>query len=193
MLTYKRRSDGRIAVVLDNNVWDFLFDRNISLVSQFRADEFVLFIPREGEIEKDAIPDDEARRPLREYIRHSIHACGIKTTYVFGFALPAGQLQRHGGFGQGPFQSQTEREFYAVISERFLIGKGERNSGLTANEADAAVAAKSFFAVVLTDERPEKPGPLRVAAEHGGKVLHLQGFDSSGLSLREYVIAFERA
>ena len=180
-------------MVLDNNAWNFLFDRHIDLAFEFPVEAFALFIPREVEIEKDAIPDDDSRRLLKEYIRHSIEACGIKTTYVFGYALPAGQLQRHGGFGQGPFQSPTEREFYALIAERFLIGKGERNSGLTANEADAAVAAQSFLSVVLTCEKPQKAGPLREAAQLGGKVLYLQGFDKSGRSLREYVTTFEGA
>ncbi|MGC2833526.1 MAG: hypothetical protein WA238_04880, partial [Methylocella sp.] len=74
-----------------------------------------------------------------------------------------------------------------MISHQHLLGKNNKGSGLTDNEADAALAAKSFFSVVLTNERPNKSGPLRVAAEHGGKVLYLATIDLSKMSLGECI------
>src|ERR1039457_5769276 len=189
---YTRRADGKIAVTLDNNVWDFLFERNVDLAAELRADKFALFITREVEIEGMAIKTKKELFLLEEYIRNTIKVCNIRTTSVFGFQTADVPLQRLGGFGQGAFQSQTEREFYALIRDQYLLGKSARNSGLTHNEADAAVAAQSFFSIALTKEKPNKPGPLRVAAEHGGKVLYLKNFDQSGLSLKDFIDAFHQ-
>jgi hypothetical protein len=191
---YTRRSDGPIAVTLDNNVWDFLFSKNIDLGIELPADEFVISITREVEIESMAIPrDTEAKTMLKEYIDRTIAQCGIRTTSVFGFATEGPGPQRVGGFDQGTWQSQTEREFYDAIRQQYLLGKKEKNSQLTKNEADAAVAAQSFFSIALTCERPGKSGPLRFASEHGGKVLYLPGFEQSGQTLKAYIAAFHGA
>ena len=178
--------------MLDSNVWNFLFDRKIDLAVELPLDEFAIFITREVEIEGLAIPDNALKAALKDYIARAIAACDIKTTSVFGFATDGPGPQRVGGFDQGTFQSQTEREFYDAIRGQYLLGKSEKNSKLTDNEADAAVAAQSFFSIVLTCEGPSKPGPLRFAAEHGGKVLYLAAFDQSGMTLKEYVTAFYR-
>jgi hypothetical protein len=85
--------------------------------------------------------------------RSSITACewygqvaswDIRTTSMFGFAMNGAGPQRLGGFGHGTWQSQTEREFYAAIRDQYLTGRSEKNSQLMDDEADAAVAAKSF-------------------------------------------------
>ena len=52
---YTGRSDGRIAVTLDSNVWDFLFARNLILSTELSCDAFALFITREMEIEGSAM------------------------------------------------------------------------------------------------------------------------------------------
>jgi hypothetical protein len=187
---YKKRTDGKIAVTLDNNVWNFLFDRGFNLALELCSEKFAIFIPREVEIETQAIPVNDSKKTLKDYIARTIAACGIRTTSVFGFATEGPGSQRRGGFDQGTFQSQTEREFYAAISERYLIGRPEMGSQLTQNEGDAAVAAQSFFSIVLTCENRKVHGPLRYAAEHGGAVLYLEDFDGSGLTLSEYIIAF---
>jgi hypothetical protein len=190
---YTKRGDGLIAVTLDNNVWDFLFEREIDLAAELPSDEFVIFITREVEIESMAIPDTEAKTMIKKYIARTKARCGIKTTAVFGFATDGPGPQRVGGFDQGTWQSQTEREFYDAIRQQYLLGRRERNSQLTQNEADAAVAAQSFFSIALTCERPETPGPLRFAAEHGGKVLYLPDIDRSGLILKAYIAALHDA
>ncbi len=177
--------------MIDSNVWNWLWERGIDLAGELPAEKFALFIPREVEIEVDAIPERAEKVPLIDYIRRSIEAGSIRTCSTFGFQLEGRGPQRRGGFGVGTFQSATERQFFALIRERFLIGQRECGSGLTANEGDAAVAAQSFVAVVLTHEARSKPGPLRIAADVGGKVLYLGDFEPSGQSLRNYVVAFE--
>jgi hypothetical protein len=190
---YTRRSDGLIAITLDNNVWDFLFARKIDLGAELPSDEFVVFITREVEIESMAIPDTESKTTLKDYIGRTIAHCGIKTTTVFGFATDGPSPQRVGGFDQGTWQSQTERKFYDAIRQQYLFGRRGTNSQLTRNEADAAVAAQSFSSIALTCENPRKPGPLRFAAEHGGKVLYLPDVDRSGLTVKTYIAAFHGA
>jgi hypothetical protein len=187
---YTKRSDGKIAITLDNNVWDFLLERGIALASELPAQEFAIFITREVEIETMAIPDNISKSALKDYIAHTIAGCDIRTTSVFGLASEGPGPQRVGGFGQGTWQSQTEREFYAAISERYLVGKAETKSQLSRNEGDAAVAARSFFSIALTCENPKKSGPLRFAAENGGKILYLEGFGRSGLTLKAYIETF---
>ena len=190
---YTRRSDGLIAVTLDNNVWDFLFARNLDIATELPSEEFAIFITREVEIESAAIPDVEAKALLKEYIARTITRCGIKTTAVFGLATDGPGPQRVGGWDQGTWQSRTEREFYDAIRRPYLFGRPETNSQLTKNESDAAVAAQSFFSIALTCEKPGKSGPLRFAAEHGGKVLYLGGIDLSGRTLKEHITALHRA
>jgi len=190
---YKKREDGLIAVTLDNNAWDFLFAKGVNLLAELPSHEFAIFITREVEIESQAIPDNASKANLKNYINETIARCGIKTTTVIGFSTVGRGPQRVGGWGQGTFQSHTEREFYDAIRQQYLLGRPETNSQLTQNEADAAVAAQSFFSVVLTCENPMKTGPLRFAKEHGGKVLYLPGIDQSGMTLRAYITAYHHA
>jgi hypothetical protein len=187
---YAKRLDGKIAVTLDNNVWDFLFLKELDLASELPLDQFAILITREVEIETSAIPAHPSKTALKEFIARTIVNCSIRTTSVFGFATAGPGPQRVGGFDQGTWQSQTEREFYAAIKDRYLIGKNEKNSQLTDNEGDAAVAAKSFSSIVLTCELPKKSGPLRFAAEHGGKILYLADFDPGKKALRAYIETF---
>ena len=185
-----KRQAGKIAITLDNNVWNFLFDRNIDLASELPADIFVISITREVEIEASAIPHLDSKKALKEYIARTVASCGIETTWVFGFAHEGPGPQRYGGFGVGVWQSPAETEFYATIRERFLEGKSQKKSQLFDNEGDAAVAAKSISSIAITCELPDKPGPLRFAAQHGGNVLYLQEFDTSGMTLRRYIESF---
>lgn len=189
---YTKRLDGKIAVALDNNVWNFLFDRRLNLASELPSDDFAIFIPREVEIETEAIPLKESKVALKEFIARTIAECGIKTHWVFGFGGEGSGPQRVGGFGQGTWQGKTESEFYAAINQRFLLGQPEMGSQLTRNEGDAAVAAKSFSSIVLTCESRKVNGPLRFAADHGGAVLYLADFDPRKETLKEFIVAFNQ-
>jgi len=181
----------KIALTLDNNVWDFLFLRGIDLAMELPSDEFTISITREVEIETLAIPPKESKEALKAYIDQTIEKCDIRTTSVFGFAHNnPNKPQTMGGFGQGTWQSEAAAKFYKEISPLYLIGKKDTNSLLSGNQADAAVAAKSLSSIALTCESPLKSGPLRYASEHGGKVLYLGDFDASGQTLRDFIKAF---
>ncbi len=186
---YTKRTDGKIALTLDNNVWNFLYDRNIDLAVELPRERFAIFITREVEIETLAIPA-ATKAELKQFIARTVADCGIATTWVFGFDSGGSGPQRYGGFGQGAWQSQTEREFYDAIRQQYLINKGPKKSLLNGNEGDAAVATRSFSSIALTCESPGKAGPLRFAAEHGGKILYLGDFAASGQTLRAYIEQF---
>ena len=65
-----------------------------------------------------------------------------------------------------------------------------RNSELSNNEGDAAVAAQSFASIALTCEKLTKQGPLRFARENGGAVLYLPDLTQSGQSLQDFVKSY---
>ncbi|WP_415540118.1 hypothetical protein [Gluconobacter oxydans] len=188
MLTYQSRLDGLIAVTIDSNVWNLLFDLKLDLAAELPSGRFKLFIPREVEIELAAIPERTDKQALKYYIRTQIAAARVQTQWVFGFALDGDGPQRCGGFDIGTWQSETERKFYDLIRERYLLGKTATNSQLTRNEGDAALGANSFSSVVLTLDL--KPGPLTVAQENGGKILDMRPFREAGIGLASYVIAY---
>lgn len=185
-------------VYIDNCAWDYLFSKQIDLASELPRDSFELCITREVEIEVGSIPDTgkdgSDKRSLKKYIQESIDANQVQTTSVFGFASlePDGSLSKiqvYGGFDQGTFQSNADRDWYASkeVQDR-LREKPVRSSGLSVDQADASLAVRSFGAIVLTNERKGKPGPLSMAADQGGRVIHLScEVEPSGLSLGQYL------
>jgi hypothetical protein len=80
----------------------------------------------------------------------------------------------------------------AFIEQQHTSLKARLNykSRLYGNEADLSLAARSFHSVVLTLDRSS--GPLNAAYKQGGKIIYLDSFDCSGLSLRDYVDAAVR-
>jgi hypothetical protein len=183
---YQKRPDGRIAVTIDSNVWNMLHDLDIELANELPARRFAIFLPREVEIELNAIPNIEGKAKLRAYVERQRSHANVVVTHIFGFARQDGGPERVGGFGFGTFQSRDEREFYAAVRERFLIGKSTKGSQLSGNEADAALGASSFSSVVLTRDA-RKAGPLQIAASLGGKILDMSAFENSGLPLAEAI------
>lgn len=165
---------------LDSDVWDFLFDRKIDLAAEFPRDEFQLFVTREAEFEIPNIPE-----PKKAFVEAAIAQCGIRTDKIFGFVDPSRppEEQRVGGFDQGRWVSQEEVNFRASETPSASI----RPTKLYKNEADVSLAGRSFLphSAVLTLNRK---GPLKRAHEKGGKVVFLNDFDDSGLSLRDYVL-----
>lgn len=184
-MSYQRRADGRIAVTIDSNVWNQFHELDFELAIELHAARFVLFVPREVEIELAAIPGDKVA--LKEYVRRQMAEAAVKVSATFGFAAEVGP-QRRGGFGFGTFQSEDGRAFYAAIRNQYLIGKPLRKSRLYHNEADAALGAVSLTSVVLTCDA-RKAGPLRVAREFGGKLVDMTHFDNTGPSLASLIEA----
>ena len=184
---YKRRSDGKIAVVVDSNAWDYLLEKHVDLRVELPLEQFAVFIPREVEIELAALKGiDQRKRDLIQYIAEANAASGVQVSSNFGFNTGTGAPQTFGGFG-GTFQSDVEREFYAEVRALFL-NKPSKGSGLADNQADAALGALSFFAVVITMERPKKPGPIRFASERDGRILFLRSFGGTTDPLRDLVV-----
>lgn len=176
-----------ISVFIDNNVWDFLFDHKIDLVTALPHSEFSIGITREAEFE---IPPIAHKKPaLLEFIESTISRCGIEADSYFGFEdhnLPPGK-QRVAGFDFGRFASDEELKF--MDSQRALRkpshSKLNPKTELYKQEADIALAARSFHSVVLTLDA--KKGPLADAHVQGGKVVFLAGFDPSAMSLGDFV------
>ena len=189
-MAYLRRQDNKISVTIDSNVWNWFFDRDVRLLEALPPSRFLLFMPRHIEIELDAIPGTKAG--LRAYIERETANAEVRVTATFGFARQDGGPERCGGFDFGTFQSEDERNFYASVRDRFLLGRPSRPSHLTVNEADAAVGAASLSSIVLTLDAT-KPGPLRAALDHGGKVFNMGTFENTGLSLAEAIERFHRA
>ena len=187
----------KLPVFIDCCAWDYLFGHAINLAEVFPPDDYALFVTREVEIEILAIPnlgkDGTDNRKLKDYIAKNIATLGVKTFMVFGFATldPDGspsKIQVYGGFDQGTWQSDEDRQWYDSAEVKSLIhNKGPRPSGLSKNQADASVAVRSFDAIVLTDERKRRNSPLRLAASQGGRVVRLQHVEQSGLSLKDYI------
>lgn len=167
---YEPRPDGRVSVSLDNNIWDWLFDRQdtFRLSEELPSDRFALVIPREVEIEHQAIPVHKpGKLEKRDFIAETIRSCSIRTVGYFGFAAPPGVVDRCLGFDCGTWMSDLERA-RAQAMRHFLESK-ERPTGLAGNETDLRLAVLAFSSVVLT--RDSEPGPLQFARQRGGKVL----------------------
>ena len=186
-----------ISVLIDSNAWNFLFDRNIDLSCELPREDFALFITREVEIEIGAIPDDgkdrSDKRPLKRYIYESIAQNQVTTTATFGFseANPADGPATYAGFGQGTFQSEKERDWYAREQiKSYFLGKSKKGSGLSANQADTAVSAASFDCVVLTCDK--KKGPIAEAKEAGGWIVFLSDELLASQSLQQIVHSIAR-
>ncbi|MCK0754427.1 hypothetical protein, partial [Chromohalobacter japonicus] len=112
----------------------------------------------------------------------------VVTTATFGFgeANPSDGPATYAGFGQGTFQSDKERRWYAREEiHSSLHGKPKKGSGLTANQADAAVSAASFDSIVLTCDK--KTGPISKAKENGGMIVFLSDELLSSESLQQIV------
>src|SRR6478752_9136273 len=136
------------SVYLDNNVWDFLFARRIDLALELPKSEFCLCITREAAFEIPPIPLE--RSDLKQFIEETIAAASIRTDSLFGFfteGVPP-EEQRFGGFDVGRWATPDEIEF--IEQQKTRIGKWNPKSRLYKNEADRALAARSFHSVVLT-------------------------------------------
>ncbi|SDO75630.1 hypothetical protein SAMN05216303_102275 [Rhodoferax sp. OV413] len=184
-------------VYIDSCAWNYLFDTHVVMRDVFPPDEYMLYITREVEIELSETPNDgkdgSDKRPLKQFIHESIAQSGVRTTGNFGFRTyeSDGTPSKHQvnlGFGQGGFQPSKDRQWYADKDVRaHLDGKPKRKSGLHHNQADASLGVRSFDAIVLTNEKRGKAGPLTLAAKQSGYILYLGDLGASGLNLKEFL------
>jgi hypothetical protein len=97
------------SIYIDNNVWDFLFERGIDLSVELPRNEYCLFLTREAEFE---IPPIQ-KRALKAFIEKSIKDCCIETRSLFGFCdhnHPPDE-ERVGGSDEGYWASTEELAF----------------------------------------------------------------------------------
>lgn len=163
----------------------FLFDRNLDLSVELPKEDFCLCLTREAEFEIPPIPHEKA--DLKHFIDETIKKCTIETRRYFGFADPAQPAteQRVGGFNQGYWASKEEATF--IEQQKTKLGKSKSPmTRLYKNEADIAIAARAIHSIVLTLDR--KNGPINESYKNGGKVVFLNDFDKSGLSLKDFIL-----
>jgi hypothetical protein len=173
-----------ISVYIDNNVWDFLFERKFDLAIELPRHEYCLFLTREAEFEIPPIQQAE----LKAFIEKTIKDCGIETRSFFGFSDPRHppDEQRVGGFDEGYWASREELAF--IEQQQVRMGSVKKQTTrLYYNEADISLAARSFHSVVLSLDK--KKGPLKDAYEQGGKVIFLTDFANSRMSLSDFIKA----
>jgi len=171
-------------IFLDNNIWDFLFERKLDLATELPCPDYRLCLTREAEFEIEPIENES----LKAFIQRAIRDCGIETHSYFGFydeSHPPNE-QRVGGFNQGYWASKEEIAF--IHQQRGRLGSEKKQSTrLYKNEADIGLAARSFHYIVLSLD--DKPGPISDAHKQGGHVVFLTDFDQSGMSLSEFIEA----
>ena len=134
-------------IYIDANVWNFVFDNNIDLLFELPENEFRLLQTREAEFENNAIPEDKIE--LKAFIKKEIKRCGIQTIFIFGFndnAIPENE-RRFGGLEENSVWITSEEKKFRNQQKQEL-GK-LRKSKLFKNEADIAIASKSFESIVL--------------------------------------------
>ena len=164
-------------VYIDNNVWDFLFERSIDLGEALPSNEFSLFITREAEFEIPPMPNKK-----REYVERVMLTANVKTDRYFGFydeRYPANE-QRSGGFGDkfdasvkgGRFISKDE--CIAMKSEGHLLGKVNKKTHLLKNEADISLAARAVHSIILTLDNKKA---LKRAQKTTGRVINIKKWD----------------
>lgn len=178
----------QVPVVFDCCAWDVLFENAVDLGEVLPVAQYRLSMPREVEIEIEAISDSGRTGPLKAFIRSALESRQIPTTGTFGFAEanPPGVPPVYVGFGQGGFASEEEVAYRArPTSIAHVVGKARpAKSGLAENQTDLTLAVTSMSAVVVTAERPNKVGPLKDAKESGGMVVFIprQGDPSNTLA-----------
>ena len=189
-----------IAVYIDSCAWNYLYEKSVDLAKELPRSQFSIYVTSEVEIELGAIPDVGSdgtdKGLLKAYIKQSLSSTPVETSYTFGFRTMEADgtpspVQVYGGFNVGTWLSDEERNFYAnsEIEKQLQSGK-KTKSGLGKNQTDASLASKSLTAIVLTNERMNKTGPLKLATALGGKVIYLQDqVEPSGLRIGEYLLS----
>jgi hypothetical protein len=175
-----------IDVYIDNDVWNLLFERQIDLSAALPRGEFRIYITREGEFEIPPIPAIKAA--LKAFIEDTIARCGVQTDILFGFGDDRHPFneQRVGG-PDGKSRWATPRELEFIKRQKHRLGAIKKRSRLYKHEADLALAARSFDAVVLSLNT--KRGPLKDAHKEGGMIVFLNNFDESRMALSDLIKA----
>ncbi len=173
-------------ILLDSNIWNFLYENKIWLPDHFSQQKYNFFITKELDFEIDPIPISKSG--LKEFIYKTIEAANIRIDTIFGFnnnSLPDSE-QRIGGFDQGRFMSDEESKFSSLL--RGYLGNKKKKSKLYNNEADISIAVRSCRAVVLTLDAKE--GPLSEAKRQGGNVVYLNDFKKGNQTIENFILQY---
>jgi len=175
-----------IDIYLDNNVFDFLYEKQIDIVKEFSKDRFCLHITKEIKFETEPILDITKQQFIQSLIDKD-----IKITSFFGFFddRHSSEKQRAGGFNIGVFSNKENESYRKELNEKFLKEIKNPKHDLYKEEADIDLAVRSISNIVLTFDKKEnkKKGPLNDAYEKGYKVVFLTGFDASKDTLNLFV------
>jgi hypothetical protein len=193
-----KRIGAPLRVFLDNNIFDLLYDMlraGEDLDVHLPADEFALFITGEVWIEVLNIPlTTDEQREKKPFFLRLIKERPIKVYRVFGFADPArGDQERWGGFDSPSPWFETAWFETEAFSDVESAAQGKlRGSGLYQDEADAYLAARSRYEIVLTmekmpPERKKSPGPLQFAYQNGRLIVSLASFDWTKQTLKDFI------
>jgi hypothetical protein len=170
--------------------WNVLFRQGIDLYAELPPSDFRLLISREIEIELEAIPDVDKngadKRPLKQYIRETIARCGVHTTSTFGFSELGGTSgpQRFGGFNQGTFQSNADRDWYARPENSKLFQGKTRPGRLASSRSGISFMYRQAYSIAAAPSR-KCSGKLPVPTGVGiGCPLRFRNSNMRGPSIR---------
>ncbi|WP_150463934.1 hypothetical protein [Francisella sp. XLW-1] len=176
-------------IFLDNNIFDFLYDKKIDLLHEFPKEQFIICVPKEVKFESDCMPSDKLI-----FVKSLFENNIVITHSYFGFYddRHVNNFQRVGGYDEGVYISKVERDFKLELNNNFLSNTDKKHPkhNLYKNEGDIALAVRSVHNIVLTNDRKgskgAKKGPLNYAYDEGYGVVFLNEYDGT-ISLKEYV------
>ncbi|MEY8702303.1 hypothetical protein AB4F11_04670 [Francisella philomiragia] len=176
-------------IFLDNNIFDFLYDKKIDLLKEFPKGEFCVCVPKEIKFESDCMPSDKFT-----FVKSLFENNIVITHSYFGYYddRHVSNFQRVGGYDEGVYISIDERDFKLELNNNFLSNTDKKHPkhDLYKNEGDIALAVRSVHNIVLTNDakssKGAKKGPLNYAFEKGYRVVFLNDYDGD-ISLNEYV------
>ncbi|WP_159240181.1 hypothetical protein [Pseudofrancisella aestuarii] len=178
-----------IKIFLDNNVFDFLFEKNIDISKEFPIDKFIICIPREIKFESEHIKLQEKNDFVRQLIDKEI--VQIHTYFGYYDDRHFEDKQRIGGYDEGEYMCVEEGIFLNELVVSFLDESSKHiKHNLYKQEGDIALAVRSVMNIVISNDvkegKSKKKGPLNLAFDKGYRVVFLNGF-VEGMSLNNYI------
>ncbi len=169
-----------VKIFLDNNVFDFLYEKKIDIFQEFLKDGYEICMVKEVDFESELISDPNKC----EFVRALKDKIILKQYFGFYDDRHESSKQRVGGFDNGEYMSCDEGVYYKELLSKFHKSDEKRKTDLYKNEADIILAVRSIKNIVLTNDK--KKGPLKNAFDKGYNIIFLNGY-FNGRSLYDYV------
>lgn len=186
-------------VFIDSCAWNELFARGIDLDTELPSHSFILMITPGINLELFSMPDvgkDGAdKTAIKAYVKNYLERRPPTMSAPFGFACQnedgsLSKYQPYAGFDQGTFQSPEDRRWHESESMRNFTqlkddGKPKKikNSGVPHNGTDAELSVRARDSIVLTNEKPNKNGPLKLASSSFSGVINLRLIPNEPLAI----------